>query len=469
MRPKLRHLTLALLALCSLLPATGSAQTVGQRGIPRYTATGLVYDWVTPQNNKVFGISSGGALEMASASGSSTLGALTDVALSSLLDNQLLKYNATSGDWENWTPNFLVDGVDGPSFANIYHNGVFSWEHPNTTLGTQVSSLSIPDESAAYAWTTPAEAGRLLTNNSSLNGSNISSGTVADARLSANVTVLGSSISLSTEVSGNLPVANLNSGTSASASTFWRGDGTWAAPTGGVVTSDSPTWTGAHAFSRNGAVSAPTLSITGTVYSGGTATTTKPLVLIEASGATSTGWNTSGTVLGINAASGFTGLLADFQINGTRVASLGRMSGGGLTTQPEISGSGSAAPSIIFNGTNGAVHLRRLDTGVLFSTGWQWAAVPSDAFFGFTSTSSTSNYPGSSSVIDAGFKRSAASIIKVVGASSGGAAMEFTEQTAPSAPATNEVRIYAEDNGGGKTRLMARFPTGAAVQIAIEP
>jgi hypothetical protein len=31
------------------------------------------------------------------------------------------------------------------------------------------------------------------------------------------------------------------------------------------------------------------------------------------------------------------------------------------------------------------------------------------------------------------------------------------------------VRIYAEDNGSGKTRLMAKFPTGAAVQIAIEP
>ena len=41
--------------------------------------------------------------------------------------------------------------------------------------------------------------------------------------------------------------------------------------------------------------------------------------------------------------------------------------------------------------------------------------------------------------------------------------------TAPSAPATNSVRIYAEDNGAGKTRLMALFATGSAVQIAIEP
>jgi len=47
--------------------------------------------------------------------------------------------------------------------------------------------------------------------------------------------------------------------------------------------------------------------------------------------------------------------------------------------------------------------------------------------------------------------------------------MEFSEVSAPAAPATNNVRIYAEDNGAGKTRLMARFATGAAVQVAIEP
>ena len=46
---------------------------------------------------------------------------------------------------------------------------------------------------------------------------------------------------------------------------------------------------------------------------------------------------------------------------------------------------------------------------------------------------------------------------------------QMTEMTAPAAPAANGVRIYAEDDGAGKTRLMARFATGAAVQIAIEP
>jgi hypothetical protein len=46
---------------------------------------------------------------------------------------------------------------------------------------------------------------------------------------------------------------------------------------------------------------------------------------------------------------------------------------------------------------------------------------------------------------------------------------DLIEISAPAAPAVNGVRIYAEDNGSGKTRLMALFATGAAVQIAIEP
>ena len=54
-------------------------------------------------------------------------------------------------------------------------------------------------------------------------------------------------------------------------------------------------------YTGSGAVSKPVFKFNGTFYSGGTATTTKPMILIEPSGTTSTGWNTSGTLLGINA------------------------------------------------------------------------------------------------------------------------------------------------------------------------
>lgn len=63
----------------------------------------------------------------------------------------------------------------------------------------------------------------------------------------------------------------------------------------------------------------------------------------------------------------------------------------------------------------------------------------------------------------------AAGIIRFQAPSTTGEALELHEMTAPSAGGANTVRIYAEDNGAGKTRLMALFSTGAAQQIAIEP
>lgn len=101
-----------------------------------------------------------------------------------------------------------------------------------------------------------------------------------------------------------------------SASTAMRSD---AAPA--LDQSITPTWTGQHIFSKNGALSSstgPGISATGTWITGGSATTTKPYVLIETSGATSTGWSTSGTGLGVNAATGFTGNLIDLQLTGTQ-------------------------------------------------------------------------------------------------------------------------------------------------------
>jgi hypothetical protein len=72
-------------------------------------------------------------------------------------------------------------------------------------------------------------------------------------------------------------------------------------------------------LSANAAASLPPLALTGTWFSGGTATTTKPHVLIEPAGTSSTAWSTAGTGLGINAPSGFLGNPIDAQINGTKI------------------------------------------------------------------------------------------------------------------------------------------------------
>jgi hypothetical protein len=63
--------------------------------------------------------------------------------------------------------------------------------------------------------------------------------------------------------------------------------------------------------------STPAKTFAGTWFTGGTATTTKPHLLIEPAGTTSTAWSTAGTGLGVNAPSGFTGNLLDLQVNGT--------------------------------------------------------------------------------------------------------------------------------------------------------
>jgi hypothetical protein len=75
--------------------------------------------------------------------------------------------------------------------------------------------------------------------------------------------------------------------------------------------------TGDVTLGLNGAASTPPLELTGTWFTGGTSTTTKPQVLIEPAGTTSTAWSTSGTGFGVNAASGFAGNLLDLQLNGT--------------------------------------------------------------------------------------------------------------------------------------------------------
>jgi hypothetical protein len=89
--------------------------------------------------------------------------------------------------------------------------------------------------------------------------------------------------------------------------------------------------TGEINVSLAGAASTPPVTFTGSWFTGGTATTTKPQRLIEPAGTTSTAWSTSGTGIGVNAASGFAGNLLDLQVNGT---SQFRLNNEGALTMP---------------------------------------------------------------------------------------------------------------------------------------
>jgi hypothetical protein len=84
-------------------------------------------------------------------------------------------------------------------------------------------------------------------------------------------------------------------------------------------------------ISSNGAASTPSVLINGTVFTGGTASTTTPLFLVQPSGTSGTAWGTNGTLIGANSASGYTGNLIDLQANSTsrfKVDNAGNLFGG---------------------------------------------------------------------------------------------------------------------------------------------
>lgn len=99
---------------------------------------------------------------------------------------------------------------------------------------------------------------------------------------------------------------------------LWNNAGANAGATTLTYNDSTLTNSGQFVSSYNASASSPANTWTGTWFTGGTATTTKPHVLIEPTGTTSTAWSTSGTGLGVNAPSGFTGNLLDLQVNGAR-------------------------------------------------------------------------------------------------------------------------------------------------------
>jgi len=61
----------------------------------------------------------------------------TDVTITNIADNQLLKYNASTTDWENWTPNYLTTETDP----------VFTASPVGSVTTTQVTNWD-----TAYGW-----------------------------------------------------------------------------------------------------------------------------------------------------------------------------------------------------------------------------------------------------------------------------------------------------------------------------
>jgi hypothetical protein len=193
------------------------------------------------------------------------------------------------------------------------------------------------------------------------------------------------------------------------------------------------TTSGRFINSYNATASSPAKAFTGTWFtSTGTATTTKPHLLIEPTGTTSTGWSVNGTGLGVNAASGFTGNLLDLQVNGTsqaRITSAGSViAADGSKTVPSFRGA-DADTGIYFSGNNirftsDGENRLSLDSLCNLNLGSQ------------TSLRWTSNGTDPNISPDIGLIRSAAGVVKVTNGSSGDGTISAQHRLVGTAPAT---------------------------------
>jgi hypothetical protein len=162
-----------------------------------------------------------------------------------------------------------------------------------------------------------------------------------------------------------------------------------------TLTFDGTTLTTAGRFvnSYTSLASSPAKAFTGTWFTGGSATTTKPHFLIEPSGTTSTAWSTSGTGLGVNAASGFAGNLLDLQVEGATQA---RMTSAGKLECARIGGVG-ANFNLDFTQNESFRFYRGTGSNQPFAvvsciSGTARLALSADTAFGWTASAGTASF-----------------------------------------------------------------------------
>lgn len=288
------------------------------------------------------GIQVGGSI-LPSTGGTYDLGSPTNYFANAYIDNLHVESSSTSGtSGSSFTINDDSTGDEdssilfyrGGSLASAQllwragtgsnglatGSGAFSLNNPawilnSTPTDADYGKLSLGTNAAAFDGTSTGHfVGSASGTEIAVNAASGFAGNLVDLQ------VQGSS-KLSVNSTGALVSASSLTGTILNATSELQIQGT-SINTAGALTNvaylnQANTFTAGNTISVAGAASTPALSLSGTWYTGGSATTTKPQLLVQPNGATSTAWSTAGTGLGVNSASGFTGNLIDVQSNGT--------------------------------------------------------------------------------------------------------------------------------------------------------
>lgn len=213
------------------------------------------------------------------------------------------------------------------------------------------------------------------------NASDLISGTVAAARGGAG-TVNGVLAGNGSGVVSQGACSGLSNGATGCSTTVGTSATVNTGTSGAVVllANGANVLSGAQTNSTASAASTSADIYTGAIFTGGSGTTTFPHILLQPTSATAaTTWSTSGTALGINAATGFAGNFLDFRVAGASL--FGLSAAGAITASSTITGASlvsngntlAAAASIL--GWNGRVSLLSSSSS-MFSIGGSTSAFP---------------------------------------------------------------------------------------------
>lgn len=465
----MKNAFISLMLLAATTLAT-IAQTANQFEFRKYNSGGgMTSFWITPENSKAFGLDGSGVPAMLSVGGSATLAGLSDVAISGLANLDLLRYNSAAGKWVN-----IPDSI----YAAASHTQAWS---TITSTPTTVSGFGITD---AFAGGAANDAKSIWYDGTTTNGTIIFEGLTANSH-EVNLSLSGdpaadTNLFLPTGNTGGTLMVNFASPEEARA--------IWGANSGlkfeggtaddfeitlapAAATSDTtvliPNTAGTLITTGDtGTVTNTMLAgsidpskVTGTAVVGAVGTTDNAIVRADGTGG-STAQGSAATITDAGAPTFY---------DKVTLAKTGTTTTGGFEVFADPLNPGNDSLYILPPSTSNRIYIGK--TGQLVGA-INYQGASNENFGNIISTA------GHYQIIEYGgtgisllpfngpvnLSPAVASGVKVVASY-----VELDEMTAPSAPGANKARLYLEDNGSGKGRLMVLFPTGAAQQAAIEP